>query len=256
MLDRLASLCLAGVAPALPQDWWLQWSFAPASLLGVAALAWWALRLDGAQRKFAWAGCLLCAVAWISPLCRLGATLAAGHMAQLMVVVLAGALLALAHRVPADRDGARFLGLLTLAHAMVLWGWHVPAVYTAILGNAFVHVIAWGLLLASSYGFWRAVLQSASARPFAALLAVLATMAHTGLLGALLTLAGRACYAVQWPGARAWGWEPLADQQVAGLLMWVPGGGAYFAAALALSWRMLAAPRVHEGKRRASAASG
>ncbi len=240
MLERLVSLCLTGAAPALPHDWWLQWSLAPVPVLAVALLAVHALRAAGAQRHLALAGCLLCALAWISPLCRLGATLAAAHMAQLMVVVAAGALLALG--LPRGRTRwpvATSLPAMTVLHAIVLWGWHVPAVYTAILGDALVHLAAWGLLLASAFGFWRAVLHEAPLRPLAALLATLATMAHTGLLGALLTLTGRVLYTVQSPGARAWGLDPLADQQLAGLLMWVPGGMAYFAVAVALSVRMV-----------------
>ncbi|MGV3572690.1 MAG: cytochrome c oxidase assembly protein [Ramlibacter sp.] len=244
MFDQLVSLCLSGVAPALPHDWWRQWSLAPAPLLALAGLCWATRRGTARGRALAWSGCLLCALAWLSPLCRLGATLAAAHMVQLMVVIAAGALLALGWPAgkgagTAEPEGPSRLRTMTLLHALVLWTWHVPAVYTAILADAAVHVAAWGLLLASAFGFWRAALQAAPMQPLAALLAVLATMAHTGLLGALLTLAGRPLYAVQAAGARAWGLEPLADQQLAGLLMWVPGGVAYFAVAIALSWRML-----------------
>jgi putative membrane protein len=236
MTDRLWSLCLSGAAPALPQDWWWQWSLAPAALLSVAGLCGLVARSPAPRHGLAWTGCLLCALAWLSPLCRLGATLAAAHMLQLMVVVAAGALLA-----PAFLQGRRWPGLhtATLAHAGLLWLWHVPAIYTAILTDPLSHYAAWGLLLLSSIAFWCAVLRSVPARPLAGLLAVLATMAHTGLLGALLTFAGRALYAVQEPGARAWGLAPLADQQLAGLLMWVAGGGAYLAAGAVLTWKML-----------------
>ncbi|RYZ05432.1 MAG: cytochrome c oxidase assembly protein [Comamonadaceae bacterium] len=242
MLDHLVSLCLTGVAPALPQGWWLQWSLAPVPLLAVIGLCRFAHRQPAPRRGHAWTGCLLCAIALLSPLCRLGATLAMAHMAQLMVMVAAGALLALGAPPSRRWNAARGLPALTLLHAAVLWGWHVPVVYTAILADAIVHAAAWSLLLGSSFAFWRAVLSAAPTRPLAALLAVLATMAHTGLLGALLTLSGRALYAVQAPGARAWGLAPLADQQVAGLLMWVPGSFAYFAAAVVLSVRMIRAP--------------
>ncbi|RYZ05299.1 MAG: cytochrome c oxidase assembly protein [Comamonadaceae bacterium] len=239
MFDALVSLCLTGAAPALPQDWWLRWSLAPVPVIAVVGLGWLAQQQPAPRRGLAWAGVLLCALAWIAPLCRLGATLAAAHMLQLMVVVAAGALLAVGTQPRARWNAPHLLPAATLLHALVVWGWHVPAVYTAILGDAAAHVVAWSLLLASSWAFWRAVVLAVPVRPLPALLAVLVTMAHTGLLGALLTFAGRALYAVQAPGARAWGLEPLADQQLAGLLMWVPGGFAYFAVAVTLSLRMV-----------------
>jgi len=257
MIESLLSLCLTGVAPALPQDWWLQWSLAPAPLVALAGLCWATRKGTSRERSLAWSGCLLCALAWVSPLCRLGATLAAAHMAQLMVVIAAGALLALGWPPrTAPRAGTGRLQAMTLLHAVVLWTWHVPAVYTAILADAFVHFVAWAALLASAFGFWRAVLQAAPSRALPPLLAVLATMAHTGLLGALLTLASRPLYAVQAAGARAWGLEPLADQQLAGLLMWVPGSFAYFAVAVGLSLRMLRAPDALPGSAPPEVAAG
>ena len=44
----------------------------------------------------------------------------------------------------------------------------------------------------------------------------------TGLLGALLTFSPRLWYPVFGSGPLAWGLTPLADQQLAGLIMWVP----------------------------------
>jgi putative membrane protein len=64
-------------------------------------------------------------------------------------------------------------------------------------------------------------------------------MIHTGLLGALLTLAPRICYARQTHDAPLFGWTPLQDQQLAGLFMWVPGGAIYLAAGLWLLARWL-----------------
>jgi cytochrome c oxidase assembly factor CtaG len=58
-------------------------------------------------------------------------------------------------------------------------------------------------------------------------------MTSTGLLGALLTLAPRVLYGVQTAGAPAWGLTQLEDQQLAGLVMWVPAGTIYAGAALA-----------------------
>ncbi|KQP17879.1 cytochrome c oxidase assembly protein [Pseudorhodoferax sp. Leaf267] len=235
MFDDLIALCLAGARPALPQDWWAAWSLAPATLTPLAALLLW-LRLHR-QGRWPLAGWALLALGLVSPLCRLAATLAAAHMAQLMLLIAAAALLACGpHRARAQAGG--HLALATVAHGALLWLWHVPAVYALVLQQPAAHVLAYGLLLASSWWFWRGVLLAPEARRGHALLALLATMAHTGLLGALLTFAGTPLYPLQAAGARAWGLAPLADQQLAGLLMWVVGAAAYLCTAvgLALHW--------------------
>lgn len=258
MAESWLSLCLSGALPALPQDWWRAWSLAPASVIPLAfalvfALAFTARRRESAARLWFVAGWTLWALALVSPLCRLGATLAWAHMAQLMAVVAGSALWALgsARCAPArgpeplatwsTRAGAA-IGAATVCHAALLWLWHVPAVYQGILSRPTPHVLAWLLLAVSSWWFWHAVWRAAGSRAFAALLAVGATMAHTGLLGALLTFSGRVLYPLQAAGARAWGFDPLEDQQLAGLTMWVPGGLAYLGVALALGTRLLWRP--------------
>jgi cytochrome c oxidase assembly factor CtaG len=45
---------------------------------------------------------------------------------------------------------------------------------------------------------------------------------QTGLLGALLIFAGRPLYAAHLSTTAAWGLTPLEDQQLAGLIMWIP----------------------------------
>jgi putative membrane protein len=235
MFDDLIALCLAASRPALPQDWWSAWSFAPGTLLPLLALLAW-LRMRKAGR-LPWAGSALLALAMTSPLCRLAATLAAGHMAQLMLIIAAAALLA-SGPPRAGAWPAPGLRTATALHGVALWLWHVPPVYALVLQQPTVHVLAYALLVLSGWCFWRAVLHAPATLRGAALLALLATMAHTGLLGALLTFAGTLLYPLQAPGARAWGLAPLEDQQLAGLLMWVLGGAAYLGCAvgLALHW--------------------
>ena len=246
MFADLISLCTAAALPALPQNWWAVWSFAPAALLPLLVLLGHAAApsritgLDaGAARRWRTGGVALLAVALVSPLCRLAATLAWAHMAQLMVMVAACALLALGWRRTAGTPGTASrpqLAAAAFCHGALLWLWHVPVVYEAVLTHSALHVAAYALLIGSAFWFWREVLRAQQAHVGAALLAVLATMAHTGLLGALLTFAGTPLYALQAPGARAWGLDPLQDQQLAGLLMWVPGGLAYLLAALGLAF--------------------
>lgn len=243
LLAPLMTLCTLGALPALPQDWWRAWSLAPAVLLPLLALAAWALvpasrsgLPAGLSGRWRMAGLCLLAVALVSPLCRLGATLAGAHMAQLMVLVAGCAALAAGWRAP-RRIGGAVLSAAAAAHGLLLWAWHLPVVYEAALVSAVVHVGMTAALALASFAFWQQVFHAGPAHRGAVLVALLLTMAHTGLLGALLTFAGTPLYAVQAAGARAWGLEPLVDQQMAGLLMWVPGGLGYMGVALGLALR-------------------
>lgn len=256
MFDALISLCTSAAALALPQDWWAAWSFAPAVVLPLlAALAWalgaWPharhLPLTATQRRLRVGGWLLLALALISPLCRLAATLVSAHMVQLMVLTIAApALLALgaARLIPrnniaqatgADATSGGALAAATFVHGALIWLWHVPVVYAATLESPLVHWFAYAALCGAAFWFWRSVLHAAPAMRGRALLALVATTAHTGLLGALLTFAQVPLYAGVAAGARAWGLTPLEDQQLAGLIMWVPGSLAYLVAGIALA---------------------
>ena len=58
-------------------------------------------------------------------------------------------------------------------------------------------------------------------------LAILGAYMQMGLLGALLTFAPDALYAIHQTAPLAWGFAPLADQQLGGIIMWVPAGLPY-----------------------------
>jgi cytochrome c oxidase assembly factor CtaG len=62
-----------------------------------------------------------------------------------------------------------------------------------------------------------------------------ATAMHSGGLGALLTVSPRPWYPAYEGMTAAWGLTPLEDQQLAGLIMWIPAGASYLVAGLALT---------------------
>ena len=76
---------------------------------------------------------------------------------------------------------------------------------------------------------------------------LLFTMAMQGvLLSAVMTFATSPWYLEYLGTAPLWGLDPLADQQLAGLIMWIPSGLIYTGAALALLVRWISdseAPR-------------
>jgi putative membrane protein len=126
------------------------------------------------------------------------------------------------------------------AHAAALWIWHVPTVFDAALHDVSLHVLQHACFFASALLFWWSVWRGR--RGGAALLALFTTMLHTGALGALLTFAPPPWYLGPGPPALL-GLSALEDQQLGGLLMWVPGGLAYLIAALVVVARWLAPAR-------------
>jgi putative membrane protein len=129
-----------------------------------------------------------------------------------------------------------------LLHFAALWMWHVPATFQAGLASNGVHALQHASFLFSALLFWWAVLgkQGGSQGRGAAILYLFTTMMHTGALGALFTLSETTWYPYYGSKAQAFGLSALEDQQLGGLIMWIPGGLAYVAAGLVLCARWLA----------------
>lgn len=214
-------------------------------------------------------GWLALVLALLSPLDRLGSLLFSAHMLQheLMMVVAAPLLVlgrplalwawalppaarrgvgALFHH-PAWRRPWRTLSAPLAAwalHAAALWLWHLPAWFDAALHDDAVHTLQHLSFLFSALLFWWTVLGPLRRDAAGvALASVFTTMLHTAALGALLALASFPWYPDHLARSAALGWDPLEDQQLGGLLMWMPASLAYLAAGLALAARWFDAAR-------------
>lgn len=211
------------------------------------------------------AGWLGLVIALVSPLHQLGAVLFSAHMAQhelLMAVaapllVLGRPLVAFVWALP--MAWRRTVGswaavgpvratweLLTLPlvawtlHAAAIWLWHAPPLFEATLQSELIHSLQHLSFLGSGLLFWWTLLRGREGRigrP-AAVLYLFTTSLHTSLLGALLTFSSRVWYPAYASSTAISGLTPLEDQQLAGLIMWVPAGLAYLAATLVIlgSW--------------------
>lgn len=111
-----------------------------------------------------------------------------------------------------------------IAATVTLWAWHVPAFYTAALTSTSLYWLMQLTLLGTATLFWRALFTAPGTQ---ALIAIAATIGQMGMLGALLTFAPEPLYLHHFVAPVAWGLTPLADQQLAGLIMWVPGNIPY-----------------------------
>jgi cytochrome c oxidase assembly factor CtaG len=121
----------------------------------------------------------------------------------------------------------------TLIHGVAIWAWHAPALFDAAVNNSAVHRLQHLSFLLTAMLFWWSVFRPSNTGLAAWHLFV--TMLHTSVLGALMALAPRVLYQTQTGTAGAWGLSPLEDQQLAGLIMWVPAGTVYAGAALAMT---------------------
>ena len=271
--NMLWSLCLATAPLVRPENFWRAWSFAPATVLpllvyvGIYAVGS-RRRREHAERSsnrlelaMTGAGVGLLVLALMSPLCRLSTVLASGHMVQhVILVALAPPFLLLGaprraleaafgtHRwaaMPGSKASRHRPVFAAATYGLLIWFWHIPAFYEAALSSTMLHLVFLVSLLAASLWFWSVVVASPREQFGAAALILLATMIHTGLLGALLSLATRPLYPLMSEGALAWGLTPMEDQQLAGLIMWVPMGAIYLIAALTIIGRSLNAERQH-----------
>ena len=126
-----------------------------------------------------------------------------------------------------------------LLHAIALWVWHLPRLYDYALAHEAMHVVQHGCFFGTAVLFWWGIAHGRYGRRGygAAVVYVFATAVHGGVLGALLTLSPRVWYA-PYLVAHPSGLTPLEDQQLAGLLMWIPASLIFAGGGLVLfaSW--------------------
>ncbi|MCC6589287.1 MAG: cytochrome c oxidase assembly protein [Bryobacterales bacterium] len=237
------------------------WSWDPLVIVCLTGGAWlyrsarpgWGLRPW--ERASYWTGWLILAVALVSPLHAAGEALFSAHMIQHEVLMAAAAPLivlgrpavALVWQLPArtrprTRAVFRFLQQPWVAwavHFAALWLWHIPRLFQATLSSGLAHSLQHTCFLASALWFWWAVLGAGSrCRHGAGILLLFTTAIHTSILGALLTFSNTLWYPA-YANTVAWGLTPIEDQQLGGLIMWVPAGFVYVIAGLALGAQWL-----------------
>jgi putative membrane protein len=265
--------------PVQPDALWVSWNVDPWVLIPLMMALWlygrgvrrlwgragWGRGVSGANALAFAAGHAVLVVALVSPLDPLGGTLLAAHMAQhgLLVgvappllllgrpgVAFAWALVGAWTTRPFASTVWRALGGLGRAlsrplhaaalHGLLLWLWHAPALFEAAVEHPWLHALEHACFFGTALLFWRAVLDArTSRRAGPALVAAFVTFMHSGLLGGLITLAPHPLYSVYVGRSAVWGLTALDDQQLAGLLMWVPLGLPYLTAGLFLASRLV-----------------
>lgn len=222
---------------AIPADILLRWNFDPPLLVALGALGFVIASGRSANARAGWAALALMVVIFVSPLCALSAALFSARVLHHVLLIAAVAPL-LAMAFPLRKLPSLPVGLLVGLHAVVLWVWHMPAPYGWGLASVPAYWLMQISLLGSAFLLWRAILAPAT-EVGSALVALVTTVAQMGLLAALIVFAPRAIYAAHFASTEAWGMSPLADQQLAGLLMWAPASLPYIGLGLWLAWSSL-----------------
>jgi cytochrome c oxidase assembly factor CtaG len=288
-----AVLAHAGEGPRGWGEVFTTWDVEPLVVVGLALSAWLYIRglrrtwhaagVGHGIRRWE-AGCyaggwLALLIALLSPLHPMGQALFSAHMTQHEVLMLVAApllvlgrpLVVILRALPAR--WARGLAAASnrrwwadtwavvsdafgawLIHAVVLWMWHVPALFDATLRSDVVHTLQHASFLGSALLFWWAVIHGRrrAAAYGMAVLYMFTTALHSGLLGVLLASATRVWYPSYVGTTEQWGLTPLEDQRIGGLIMWIPAGVVYIVAGLAFlaGWMRESERRVERNQAR------
>ncbi|HZA20840.1 MAG TPA: cytochrome c oxidase assembly protein [Actinomycetota bacterium] len=256
-----------------PESLWQAWNLAPPVVLGILLAATTyglgvvALRRGG-HGPARWrvlcfyAGLVVVVGSLLSPLDALAATLFSAHMVQhLMLILIAAPLLVLGapvvpvmvamprrvrrtsrsiERIPVVDAASRALmnPVVVLAlHSIALWAWHLPSPYQAAVRDDVLHGLEHITFVATAMLFWALVIGGARRRRLGhgpAILLTFVTALQSAALGVVLTFASTVLYPVHAGLTEAWGLSALEDQQLAGAIMWIPGGIVYLGVMCAL----------------------
>lgn len=241
------------------------WDWEPTVILGGVGLAlvygWILLSHRSRERGPIWpralsalAGLVVLLFALVSPLDTLGDEyLFSAHMVQhLLLVLVVPPLLLLgiplsfyrrALSIPSLRRIARVLTHPAVAWTLgvgTIWVWHLPVLYDGTLTNNALHIFEHLSFLVSATVFWAPTLVPAldyALSPIGTTVYLMGAGFVNCLLGVLLAFAPAVLYPTYLhptdvlgilPFLRGdWGLDPQADQQLAGMLMWVPGSFPY-----------------------------
>lgn len=203
------------------------------------------------------AGLLVLGLALVWPVDAYGAWLLSAHMGQHMLLLALAPPLLLAGRPYATLASAlpgawaralhrllapllcalrNTLALATTANVAVMWGWHTPAALALVMRSEPAHWLMHGSFLLAGLWFWALLWQrirDGATGALAGAVAAVVVMMQMGFIGALLVFSPRILHPVYADRAAELGMSAFDDQQLAGLLMWVPSCLPYL---VGLAW--------------------
>ncbi|HUY77614.1 MAG TPA: cytochrome c oxidase assembly protein [Ktedonobacterales bacterium] len=253
-LSPLSPLSPHATTDAAPGNLWLQWNLDPILLLGIALIVgayFYALgplrrryhlaeRVDRTKVAYFVAGSVVLTLALVSPLDALSDTyFFSAHMIQHMLISVVvpplwllgtpGWMITPLVKGATARRVARWLAHPVLAFGLFnadLWLWHAPVLYDATLTNDTIHIVEHLTFIAFGLLYWLPILSPSPVFPrisrgFGVLYLFIGCQPMVAL-GALITFAAQPLYQPYVLAPHIWGSTPLGDQQLGGLIMWLP----------------------------------
>jgi putative membrane protein len=117
-------------------------------------------------------------------------------------------------------------------HSLIIWAWHFPALFKAALANPWLHMLQHVSFLLGAVIFWWGIINVPRTRLSISALHLFITMIAMTALGALIALSPHLLYSPYHGNIEPDWRSDLDDQQLAGVIMWVPGCAVYALAAL------------------------
>jgi putative membrane protein len=246
------------------------WDWEPSIIVGCAALGvgyyFWTRWRERMRALYFFAGVLLLALDLMSPLDRLADEyLFSAHIAQhfvlalivppLLLFGLPKRLTEMALRRPLIRGLDRRIGhppvsWLLGVGAMLIW--HIPALFNAALASDGLHIFQHLSFLIAGTIYWWPIIVGWEISMAGSIAYLFTACLSCSLLGAILTFNSPGLYPAYLhppdslgilPLLRdQWGLDPAKDQQLGGLMMWVPGCFVYLSAILWMLARWYGTP--------------
>lgn len=236
---------------------WFFWDVHESIVIGVLALAgayWWAttrwhrrrgetaVAADPWQKRCYYGGLVLLYLSLDGPLHHLADELLfSAHMLQHMLLQLVWAPLFVLgipkwlwqalFELPGAAPFARLVSrpwVAFWAFQFAMWTWHFPRFYNLALQVHAWHIVEHLCFMATAVVFWFVVvaplpqLQRSLAKR---LVFIALNMTGMKTLGLILTMYSTLIYAFYASAPRVFGIDVMSDQQVGGMIMWMPGGG-------------------------------
>jgi len=241
-----------------PYDWEWEHLWVPTLILAIYLLFAGPLRsrfpgskpVSPVQFQFFLLGMVFLVIASVSPVETLSGYLLSMHMVQhlvltmlvapLMLVGTPGWMLRPILRIPGALQIGQFLTnpvTTFLLFNMILCIWHVPRYYDMALRDPQVHQLEHVMFLLTALLTWWPVYSPLHelprlSDPLLLVYLFLSSLPPT-ILGALITFSDNVLYSAYLDAPRMWGMSAHFDQQVGGLIMWIPGALVYF---VVLTW--------------------
>ena len=133
----------------------------------------------------------------------------------------------------------------------IVFGWHVPMMYNLALTRHNFHILQHLMFMSSAVLMWWVMI--APVEEFRAtyqkrMVFILANMLAMKVLGIIISLSSEVLYTFYLQQPRAWGLDAMGDQQLGGMLMWLPGGGLLWAGLGRVWWQWVRSGTPDKGK--------